>query len=110
MLSDQTIGRSKDIWLHRQLIACSQFCCSEKALSLQQQRSHIIDTLQVDALRPGLVGRTREAFSLRYCNRRLMPVGKAEEKRVKYINNGLSHARELHELLKQVRNAACISC
>ena len=105
----KTNGRSKDTWLPTQLIACLQFCCSEKALSLQQQ-SHIIHVLQVDALRPGLVGRTREAFSLRYCNRRLVPVGKAEEKRVKYINNGLSHARELHELLKQVRNAACISC
>ena len=57
----------------------------------------------MDALRPGLLGRTREAFSLRYCGRRLIPVSRAGEVRLKYDNNGLSHPKELHTLLKQVR-------
>ncbi len=58
---------------------------------------------QVDALRPGLLGRDREAFAHRYCNRRLIPViSRGGAPRMKWCNTGLAHAAELHALLKQV--------
>ena len=50
----------------------------------------------------GLLGKNREAFSTRYCHRKLVPVGKSGEIRMKYDNSGLLHAKELHLLLKQV--------
>ena len=56
---------------------------------------------QVDALRPGLLGRDRVSFAMRYCDRRLVPLRRGGETRAKYITNGLSHAGELHALLKQ---------
>ena len=62
--------------------------------------------LQVDTLRAGLVGKTRDVFARRYCNRRLIPVGKQGEARLKNDNNGLSHSKELHLLLKQVSFSA----
>lgn len=58
--------------------------------------------MQVDALRPGLLGGTREIFAKRYCNRRLVAVCSGMESRMKYDNSGLSYAAELHSLLKQV--------
>ena len=59
--------------------------------------------LQVDALRPGLLGKTRDAFALRYCARKLVPVrGPGGETRKKYDNSGLGHPKELHALLVQV--------
>ena len=57
--------------------------------------------LQVDMLRPGLLGSTREAFSARYCGRRLVPVAHKPDQR-RWDNGGLSHAHELHALLSQV--------
>jgi len=60
--------------------------------------------LQVDALRPGLLGKTRDEFAIRYCARKLIPVRSGSDAKKKYDNSGLSHAKELHALLKQVRN------
>jgi hypothetical protein len=60
--------------------------------------------MQVDALRPGLLGKTRDAFAIRYCARKLIPVRSGSDAKKKYDNSGLSHAKELHDLLKQVRN------
>ena len=62
--------------------------------------------LQIDCLRPGLLGPTRDAFAMRYCNRRLVPVGRRGATRLKYDNSGLSHAVELHMLLKEVGSLA----
>lgn len=60
--------------------------------------------VQVDALRPGLLGVNREVFANRYCNRRLIPVfGRSGAQRMKWSNTGLTHAAELHALLKQVQ-------
>ncbi|DBA70641.1 TPA: hypothetical protein ACH3X2_012024 [Trebouxia sp. C0005] len=56
---------------------------------------------QVDALRPGLLGKDRAAFSYRYCGRRLIPVGRHGSNTKKYDNTGLSRAGELHALLKE---------
>ena len=58
--------------------------------------------LQVDALRPGLLGKDRAAFAYRYCNRRLIPVGRQGSNTKKFDNSGLSRAGELHALLKEV--------
>ncbi|KAK9844937.1 hypothetical protein WJX74_008894 [Apatococcus lobatus] len=58
---------------------------------------------QVDALRPGLLGTSREVFAQRYCARRLAPVwqkGRRTDHR-KWDNSGLARATELHLLLKQ---------
>lgn len=57
----------------------------------------------MDALRPKLLGLNREAFSFRYCGRRLVPVGKSGHQSMKWCNTGLAHATELHTLLKQAR-------
>jgi len=58
---------------------------------------------QVDAIRPGLLGKTRDAFAIRYCARKLVPVrSSGGESKRKYDNSGLSHPKELHALLKQV--------
>ena len=60
--------------------------------------------LQVDLLREGLLGRTRDDFAHRYCARRLVPVrgsrGAAGARF--YDDSGLARGRELHGLLKQV--------
>ena len=56
---------------------------------------------QVDMLRPGLLGPSREAYAARYCSRRLVPVARSAEQR-RWDNGGLSHAHELHALLSQV--------
>jgi len=61
---------------------------------------------QVEALRPGLLGGSREAFAARYCARRLVPVSGGEPGRLRWFNGGLAHAAELHALLKQARAAA----
>ncbi len=58
--------------------------------------------LQVDALRDGLLGKTRNAFSKRYCDRKTVPVGKSGAHHMSYDNSGLSHGKELHMLLKKV--------
>jgi len=60
----------------------------------------------VEALRPGLLGGSREAFAARYCARRLVPVSGGEPGRLRWFNGGLAHAAELHALLKQARAAA----
>lgn len=57
---------------------------------------------QVDALRAGMLGKDRAAFSYRYCNRRLIPVGRQGSNTMKYDNSGLSRAGELHAVLKEV--------
>ena len=57
--------------------------------------------LQVDAVRPGLLG-PREAFAERYCGRHLSPVVRGGTFRLRWCNTGLTHAAELHALLKQV--------
>ncbi|KAK9812930.1 hypothetical protein WJX72_005929 [[Myrmecia] bisecta] len=56
---------------------------------------------QVDAIRPGLLGFSREAFAQRYCNRRLVACGRRGEDRKRWDNSGLARAGELHSLLKQ---------
>ena len=62
--------------------------------------------LQVDALRPGLLGATRDEFARRYCARHKVPVrGREGAHYLKWCNTGLSHGRELHAVLKQV---ACL--
>ena len=61
--------------------------------------------VQVDALRSGILGKDRAAFSFRYCNRRLVPVGRRNTNSKKYDNSGLSRAGELHALLKEVNLA-----
>ena len=58
--------------------------------------------VKVDALRAGLLGKDRTAFSYRYCGRRLIPVGRHGSNTKKYDNSGLSRAGELHALLKEV--------
>lgn len=58
--------------------------------------------VQVDGIRSGILGKNRDAFSKRYCNRRLIPAGKSGNVSMTYDNSGLSYARELHLLLKQV--------
>ena len=58
--------------------------------------------VQVDAIRSGILGKDRTAFSYRYCNRRLIPVGRHGSNTKKYDNSGLSRAGELHALLKEV--------
>ena len=69
---------------------------------------------QVDALRPGMLGKDRMAFSYRYCHRRLIPVGRQGSNTMKYDNSGLSRAGELHALLKEVwpppRLTVLLSC
>ena len=62
--------------------------------------------MKVDALRPGLLGKDRAAFSYRYCGRRLIPVGRHGSNTKKYDNTGLSRAGELHALLKEVSRAS----
>ena len=57
----------------------------------------------MEALRPGLLGGSREAFAARYCARRLVPVSGGEPGRLRWFNGGLAHAAELHALLKQAR-------
>lgn len=60
---------------------------------------------QVDALRPGLLTNCRQQFSIRYCNRRLIPTLARRRDgggMLKYHHSGCSHASELHALLKQV--------
>lgn len=55
---------------------------------------------QVDALKPGLLGRDRFEFATLYCARRCVPVpGSAGM--LRYNNNGLSRAAELHLLLRE---------
>ncbi|KAK9794347.1 hypothetical protein WJX73_008577, partial [Symbiochloris irregularis] len=61
---------------------------------------------QVDTIKPGLLGRNREAFAARYCNRRLVRSAPrstsshgADLKH--WDNSGLTHAPELHALLSQ---------
>lgn len=49
-----------------------------------------------------MLGKDRMAFSYRYCNRRLIPVGRQGSNTMKYDNSGLSRAGELHALLKEV--------
>ena len=49
-----------------------------------------------------MLGKDRAAFSFRYCNRRLVPVGRHGTSTKKYDNSGLSRAGELHALLKEV--------
>lgn len=49
-----------------------------------------------------MLGKDRAAFSFRYCNRRLVPVGRNGSNSKKYDNSGLSRAGELHALLKEV--------
>ena len=49
-----------------------------------------------------MLGKDRMAFSYRYCNRRLIPVGRQGSNTKKYDNSGLSRAGELHALLKEV--------
>lgn len=49
-----------------------------------------------------MLGKDRTAFSYRYCNRRLIPVGRQGSNTKKYDNSGLSRAGELHALLKEV--------
>ena len=49
-----------------------------------------------------MLGKDRMAFSYRYCNRRLIPVGRQGSNTKKYDNFGLSRAGELHALLKEV--------
>ena len=56
----------------------------------------------MDALRPNILGKDRSAFSYRYCNRRLIPVGRHGSNTKKYDNSGLSRPQELHALLKEV--------
>eukprot|EP00884_Botryococcus_braunii_P002065 jgi/Botrbrau1/1185/Bobra.0162s0066.1 len=59
---------------------------------------------QVDALRPGLLTPCRQQFSIRYCNRQLVPTpGRRRDgvSALKYNHSGVSHAAELHALLKQ---------
>lgn len=67
--------------------------------------------LQVDLLREGLLGASRDEFSNRYCGRRLVPVrgsrGAAGAKC--YDDSGLTRGRELHGLLKQVLHCS-IQC
>ena len=58
--------------------------------------------MQVDALRPGLLGAPRDAFAHRYCARHTVPVGRSGVQRLRWCNTGLSHGPELHALLKQV--------
>ena len=68
--------------------------------------SHLRQQLwQVDILRPGLLGHTREAFSARYCGRRLVPSARSPDAK-RWDNGGLSHAHELHALLAQVLSPA----
>ena len=49
-----------------------------------------------------MLGKDRSAFSYRYCNRRLIPVGRHGSNTKKYDNSGLSRPQELHALLKEV--------
>ncbi len=61
--------------------------------------------MQVDAIRPGLLGKNRDAFAIRYCARKLVPVRNSNgETKRKYDNSGLSYPKELHALLKQVQH------
>lgn len=53
-----------------------------------------------------MLGKDRAAFSYRYCNRRLIPVGRQGSNTMKYDNSGLSRAGELHAVLKEV----CAMC
>ena len=54
-------------------------------------------------MRSGILVKDRAAFSFRYCNRRLVPVGgRRNTNSKKYDNSGLSRAGELHALLKEV--------
>jgi hypothetical protein len=56
---------------------------------------------QVDALSPGLLGRSRTDFAQAYCGRRLVPVaGRGGERHRKWHVGGLSRGPELHDLLR----------
>lgn len=66
----------------------------------------------MDTLKPGLLGRNREAFAARYCNRRLVRsaprgMGAHAADMKHWDNSGLSHAPELHALLSQVAQFPC---
>ncbi len=88
-------------------------------LDLQWERMHYDQCslaflcLQIDMLRPGLLGPNREVFAQRYCGRRLVPVWRAGNRtdQQKWDNSGLVRATELHLLLKQVGPAltTCLS-
>ena len=43
---------------------------------------------QVDALRPGLLGPSKESFAARYCDRRLVPTTPRDKERKRYDNSG----------------------
>lgn len=70
---------------------------------MKTQKSKVI---QVDLLREGLLGTTRDDFAHRYCGRRLVPVrgsrGAAGARC--YDDSGLTCGQELHGLLKQVKS------
>jgi len=57
-------------------------------------------TTQVDALKPGLLGRDRVEFASAYCCRRAVPVP-GSSGRLRYDHSGLSRAAELHALLRR---------
>lgn len=56
--------------------------------------------VQVDALKPQLLGRDRFDFAFSYCNRRAVPLPGGEG-RQRFDNSGLSRAAELHGLLRR---------
>lgn len=75
----------------------------------------------MDALRAGLLTSCRQQFSMRYCNRQLVPTLARRRdggSTLKYNHSGCSHTSELHALLKQVivpslpsgslRGSACV--
>ncbi|GAB4813573.1 hypothetical protein N2152v2_000619 [Parachlorella kessleri] len=55
---------------------------------------------QVDALKPGLLGRDRVEFAAAYCCRRAVPVPGGNG-RLRYDHSGLSRGAELHGLLRR---------
>jgi hypothetical protein len=59
-----------------------------------------VAAVQVDALKPGLLGRDRFEFANAYCNRRAVPVPGGNG-RLRYDNSGLSRPAELHVLLRR---------
>jgi hypothetical protein len=87
--------------------APSHSCCTPVGLlpSLLYLRCWppVVSWPQVDALRPGLLGR-RDEFASRYCGRRLVPVstdaGRAGG-RCRWNNSGGIRLHELHGLLRR---------
>ena len=61
--------------------------------------------LQVETLRPGLLGKHRDEFAFRYCARRLCPK-QGRWQTMCYDNSGVARPRELHGLLKRVSDTS----